>query len=84
MQTTRNKSNSLFSPNIYALQRKSETVKEVERICKDKNIHFYNDTQDSIFLAHQDWFYDSSHLNKFGAIEYSKLFAKRLHDSYFK
>lgn len=73
-----------FPPIYMRYKEKSETIKEVERICKDKNIHFYNDTQDSIFLAHQDWFYDSSHLNKFGAIEYSKLFAKRLHDSYFK
>ena len=75
----------VYSPPIYKrYKEKTETIKALERICKDKNIQYYNDTQDSLFLAHQDWFYDSAHLNKFGAIEYSKLFAKRLHDSYFK
>ena len=70
----------VYSPPMYTkFKEKTGTVKELERICKDKRIPYYYDTQDSLFLGHQEWFYDNTHLNKYGSLEYSKLFASRLY-----
>lgn len=67
-----------FPPMYTRLEGKTGTVKEIERICNKNGYHYYYDAQDSIFLDHQEWFYDIRHLNKYGALEYSKLFSSRL------
>lgn len=53
-------------------------VKEVQEICANNNIHCYYDAQDSLFLEHAEWFYDNLHLNRNGALEYSKIISSRL------
>ena len=69
----------LFSPPMYyKFKEKTGTIRELERICKDNKIPYYYDTQDSLFKEHQEWFYDNVHLNKYGAYEYSKIFANRI------
>ena len=69
----------VYSPPMYTkFRNKTGTVKELEHICRDNRIPYYYDTQDSLFLGHQEWFYDNVHLNKYGSLEYSKLFASRL------
>lgn len=69
----------VYSPPMYTIYKeKTGTIKELERICGENNIPYYYDTQDKTFLDHQDWFYDNVHLNKYGALEYSKIFASRL------
>jgi len=69
----------VYSPPMYRKYReKTGTVKELERFCKDNAIPYYYDTQDSLFLEHPEWFYDNTHLTKYGALEYSRLFASRL------
>ncbi|MBR1527566.1 MAG: hypothetical protein IJ640_13065 [Prevotella sp.] len=69
----------VYSPPMYTrYNEKTGTVKEIEHLCRENAIHYYYDTQDSLFLNHQEWFYDNVHLNKYGSIEYSKLFASRL------
>ena len=69
----------VYSPPMYRKYKgKTGTVKEIERFCKDNAIPYYYDTQDSLFLEHPVWFYDNTHLTKYGALEYSRLFASRL------
>lgn len=69
----------VYSPPMYTIYKeKTGTVKALEKICTDNDIRYYYDTQDSLFLKHPEWFYDNDHLNKYGALEYSKIFASRL------
>ena len=69
----------IYSPPMYTrYKEKTGMVKELERICEDEGIPYFYDTEDSLFLEHQEWFYDNVHLNKYGAVEYSNVFAKRL------
>ena len=67
-----------FTPLYDRYEDVPYVVKEIREICVYNNIHCYYDTQDSLFLEHADWFYDNLHLNKYGALEYSKMFASRL------
>lgn len=67
-----------FPPMYNRFAGKFEAVKEVERICSENGFQCYYDAQDSLFLQHKEWFYDNTHLNKYGALEYSKMFASRL------
>ena len=69
----------VYSPPMYTkILGDHASVREVEDICIENGIRFYNDIQDSYYLSHQEWFYDKSHINKDGALEYSKSFAHRL------
>lgn len=69
----------VYIPPMYTkYEEKTSTINELEHICKDNNIIFYCDMQDSLFWEHQEWFYDNVHLNKYGSLEYSKIFAARL------
>ena len=69
----------VYSPPMYTkFKKKTGTIKILEHICKDNRIPYYCDTQNSLFLGHPEWFYDYLHLNKYGSLEYSKLFASRL------
>ena len=71
----------VYSPPMYTrYKEKTGTVKEIERLCKENSVQYYYDTQDSFFLGHQEWFYDNIHLNKYGSLKYSKMFATRLRD----
>ena len=73
----------VYFPPLYShLEGMSGTIDYVNQLGKDKDVVVYNDSQDSLFLCRQDWFYDIRHLTKDGALEYSKMFASRLkHDS---
>ena len=69
----------IYSPPMYTkIEGKQISIREVEEICQQNGIRFYNDIQNPYFLSHQEWFYDKSHINKDGAIEYSKSLAGRL------
>lgn len=69
----------VYSPPMYTnYSDKTGTIKELERVCAENDVPYYNDSQDSVFLEHPEWFYDNNHLNKYGALEYSCMFTKRL------
>lgn len=56
-----------------------ENWKEVvNEIANKHNIPVIDYEQDSTFLAHQEWFYDSYHLNETGASIYSNIIVKEL------
>ena len=69
----------VYFPPMYTLyEEKTATVTEVQRLCQEHHIPCYYDTQDSIFLKHQEWFYDNVHLVKDASYIYSKSLVKRV------
>lgn len=68
----------MFSPPNYCkLTETPMTLTSIEQMCNENDIPFYNDTQLQYFIDHVDLFYDSVHLNKYGADIYTKLFISR-------
>ncbi len=67
-----------FPPQYYLTDRKSATIRFVEKYCGEHGILFYDDSDDEDFLNHKEWFYDNVHLNKDGAVVYSRMFTGRL------
>lgn len=69
----------IYSPPMYTtINGEQLAMKEVEDVCNKNDILFYDDIQDKYYLKHQELFYDKSHINKYGAIEYTKMFVNRL------
>ena len=65
------------SPSYMVLHRQIWKEK-VRMIAQEHQIPFIDYEQDSTFLEHPEWFYDSYHLNEVGANIYSSLIAKDL------
>ena len=64
----------LISPGYYILgdKGKNDWATIIENKCEEKDIPFYDFEQDSVFLSHPEWFYNTIHLNDMGAKEYTK------------
>lgn len=62
------------SPAYYMIDEinKMDWSKIIEQKCQEYSIPFFNYEQDSIFLSHPEWFYNSLHLNDVGAREYTQ------------
>ncbi len=56
-------------------------AKSLESLCVENHISFLDDSQDSVFLLHPEWFHDNLHLNEKGAELYTKQFVKELKKS---
>lgn len=50
----------------------------VSSIAEENNIPYLDYHRDSIFLSHQDWFYDEKHLNEVGAKNFSSIAARQI------
>ena len=46
---------------------------ELSKICEEKDIPFYDYSNDEFFMSHPEYFWDNAHLNKDGAEIYTKL-----------
>ena len=69
----------VFIPPFYRqVDGEEGTVAYLEKYCKEKGILFYDDSQNSDFLHHQEWFYDNVHINVIGCDEYSKMMVPRI------
>lgn len=55
-----------------------KAVEETKKICMENDIPVYDVFQDSLFLQHSEWFYDNKHLNRDGALIFSRQFARYL------
>lgn len=70
-----------ISPAFYKLENgeaPEDWAKVIEKKCLDNAIPVYNHEQDSLFLIHPEWFYNSEHLNDTGAKIYTTIVAKKL------
>lgn len=67
-----------FPPMYTKIEGVSTSVERVKEICAKHHFPCFDDSQDSTFLAHKEWFYDNVHLNKDGAPVYTKSLVKRL------
>lgn len=54
------------------------SIAYLDKYCKENDVPFYNDSQDSVFLHHQEWFYDKEHINVIGCDEYTKMMVPRI------
>ena len=54
------------------------SVDSVTEYCHANHIPFYNDLQDSTFLAHNEYFHDNKHLSVEGATVYTANFVSRI------
>ena len=70
-----------FPPSFIHYKKTSATIQIINKICKENNIPVYNDSHDTYFQQHNEWFHDNVHLAKEGAIVYSKLFISRIKNS---
>ncbi len=52
----------------------------VAKICERVGVKCVDDSQDTAFLAHPEWFYDDKHLNLNGAPVYTSRFIKHIDD----
>lgn len=69
----------IFTPPTYCIfSSLPMTISSVQQVCEDNDIPYFNDVSDSVFINHVDWFYDTSHLNKYGAEVYSKILVGRI------
>lgn len=68
--------NKVPSSFIYQVRKidkgKNDWATIIENKCEEKDIPFYDFEQDSVFLSHPEWFYNTIHLNDMGAKEYTK------------
>lgn len=69
-----------FPPSYAHFTKITGTIKTVKNICKRTNVSVYDDSQNPTFLQHSEWFHDYVHLDKNGAIEYTKLFIKHIRE----
>lgn len=71
-----------ISPCYYILPEKQadDWSNIIERMCKKENIPFFNYERDGLFLNHQDYFYNTIHLNDKGAKVYSSIIASEIKD----
>lgn len=70
----RNKNNLIFamSPLYEGVnESNSETLRYLERVCKENDIPFYNFINDKYFISHPELFKDRGHLNVRGATIFS-------------
>lgn len=66
-----------FPPELVDIKSTPDVgIKTIEKICREKKVLCLNDLSDSVFMSRNDWFYDNLHLNKNGAVEYTKQFIK--------
>lgn len=78
IQECKNKTQLIF---IISPQYKKETYKEYQPIislCKKYNIPLLNHHNDKNFIYNKNYFFDSVHLNKNGATQFSKVIANEL------
>ena len=69
----------IFTPPTYCnFIAEPMTITALQEICNKNNISYFNDVSDGDFMNHIEWFYDTSHLNKYGADVYSKILASRV------
>ena len=69
----------VFTPPTYCnFSSQPMTISALQEKCEKNKIPYYNDVNCSEFMMHEDWFYDTSHLNKYGAEVYSKIMAERI------
>lgn len=69
----------IFTPPTYCkFTSVPMTINTLQEICSKNDIPYFNDVNDDNFMMHVDWFYDTSHLNKYGAEIYSKILAGRI------
>ena len=69
-----------FPPTYNHFTKTTGTIKAVTNICKKMNVPVYVDCEDTTFLQHSEWFHDNVHLDKDGAIQYSKQFIKHIRE----
>ncbi len=56
----------------YELHENIGWIKKVNEIAKEESIIFLNYDNDPYFISHKELYHDYKHLNKYGAIEYTK------------
>lgn len=65
-------------PHYRQVNGVERSILYLEKYCKEKGIPFYDDSQNEVFLHHQEWFYDNVHVNVVGCDEYSKMMVPRI------
>ncbi|MBQ7691366.1 MAG: hypothetical protein IJT30_09315 [Muribaculaceae bacterium] len=69
----------VFPPGYYSpVNGAFQSVNVVEEECLKINAVCIDDSQDSTFLEHPEWFYDNKHFNIDGSVIYTKQFLQEL------
>lgn len=55
-----------------------EVYAPLKKICKKYNIPLFNHFCDTMFVDNPDFFYDSVHMNRYGATKYTKILTKEI------
>jgi hypothetical protein len=67
-----------ISPMFRIQQAMTPTVSKAMAICKEENIPFVDFGQSSLFIAHPEYFQNSSHLNSKGADIYTRMICSEI------
>lgn len=71
----------IYSPIYERYIKEPQEISIIRDICSCDSIPFWNFSQDTLFLNNENLFYDSWHLNKKGAIIFSKIITHMVKDS---
>lgn len=67
-----------FPPLYTRITGSNRCAKSFKRLCVENQVPLIDNSQDSVFLVHPEWFHDNLHLNEKGAELYTKQFVKEL------
>ncbi len=71
----------VFIPPVYRqVDRLDPSTEYVHAYCEQKDIPFYDDSQDEMFLAHPELFYDNRHINVVGCEKYTQMMVPRVRE----